>query len=103
MDVNRSVLIRQLAESGGYTVKAAKKFVDDFTNIIMDNLAVGNSVTIYGFGCFDLYERGAHVCPDRRSGGMIDIPPHYIPRFYPGARMREAVREWESGEQPRGD
>lgn len=98
MDVNRRVLVRQLADQYGYKVKDATKFVDDFTELILRNMQDGNSVSIYGFGCFDMLERKAHVCPDMRSGTMIDIPAHYIPRFYPGARMHNAVRIWELGE-----
>lgn len=97
MDVNRKMLIRQLADKKGYKVKDATEFVNSLFELILDNIKDGNSVSIYGFGCFDLLERKAHVCPNRQLGTMIDVPAHFIPRFYPGIRMYEAVRHWEAG------
>lgn len=99
MDVNRTKLIRQMAERNGYTLKDAKEFIDDLTELILDNIREGNSVSIYGFGCFDLLERKAHVCPNRQLGTMVDVPAHFIPRFYPGIRMYNAVKEWEANEE----
>lgn len=95
MDINRTDLIRQLAERNGCTIKLATKLFDDLVAIILDNIRSGNSVSIYGFGCFDLLKRKAHVCPNRQLGTMVDVPAHYIPRFYPGVRMHTAVKDWE--------
>jgi DNA-binding protein HU-beta len=96
MDVNRKMLVRQLADKKGYKIKDATVFVNDLFDLIVENIQEGNSVSIYGFGCFDLLERKAHVCPNRQLGTMIDVPAHFIPRFYPGVRMYNAVKAWES-------
>ena len=98
MDVNRTMLIRQLAKNNGYTIKESTRFVDSFIDLILSNIQDGNSVSIYGFGCFDLLKRKAQVCPSRRLGKMIDVPAHYMPRFYPGVRMNNAVKAWEAGD-----
>lgn len=103
MDINRKVFVRQLATKYGYKIKDATAFVDDVIELILDNIQEGNSVSFYGFGCFDLLERKAHVCPNRQMGTMIDIPAHYIPRFYPGTRMHKAVKVWEARRQEDDD
>lgn len=95
MNVKRNDLIRQLADKYGYTKKAATSIIDDFSNVIIDNLRNGDSVTIYNFGCFDILERKARSCPNPRTGEKVDIPAHWIPRFYPGNGMRMAVKLWE--------
>lgn len=95
MDINKKALIRQLSDRYGYTIKGTTEVVDNLLALILENIEDGNSVSLYGFGCFDVLKRKAHVCPNRQTGKMRDIPEHYIPRFYPGARMHLAVRKWE--------
>lgn len=95
MKIKRADLIQQLAENYGYSKKAATQVVDDFTNIIIDNLEGGNIVLLRNFGCFDILKREQRSCPNPISGEKIVIPAHYIPRFYPSNRMRVAVKKWE--------
>ena len=73
MDIKRVDLIQQLVDKHGYTKKAATSIVDDFTDIILYNLGNGDTVSIHNF----------------------DVPAHWIPRFYPGNKMRLAVKLWE--------
>jgi len=94
MNVKRNDMIRQLVEKG-YTKKAATSVIDEFTNLVLENLGDGNSVSIRGFGCFDLLERRARQCPNPQTGEMVDVPAHWIPRFYPGRQMKSVVALWE--------
>lgn len=96
MDIKRSDLINQLVERNNYTKKAAKYVVDDFVDIILYNMEQGNSVSISGFGCFDLLKRAARSCPDPVTGETCHIPAHWIPRFYPYTGIRRAVKLWEA-------
>lgn len=95
MDVKRMDLIQQLVEKHGYTKKAATSIVDDFTSLIIENLEDGNTISIQNFGCFDILERKARSCPNPQTGERVDVPAHWIPRFYPGKKMRLAVKLWE--------
>lgn len=95
MNIKRMDLIQQLADKYGYTKKDATSIIDDFTAVILDNLREGNSVSIHNFGCFDILERKARSCPNPQTGERIDIPAHWVPRFYAGAKMRMTVKMWE--------
>lgn len=95
MDIKRNDLIVQLVEKHGYTKKAATSIVDDFVDIVLENLSEGNTVSIRNFGCFDILERKARSCPNPQTGEKVDIPAHWVPRFYPGNRMRLVVKMWE--------
>jgi len=95
MNIKRNDLIQQLVNEYNYTKKAATRLVDDFVNIILDNLENGNTVSIRNFGCFDILERKARSCPNPQTGGRVEVPAHWIPRFYPGNGMRLAVKKWE--------
>ena len=63
--------------------------------IILYNLGNGDTVSIHNFGCFDILERKARSCPNPQTGEKVDVPAHWIPRFYPGNKMRLAVKLWE--------
>ena len=95
MDIKRVDLIQQLVDTHGYTKKAATSIVDDFTDIILYKLGNGDTVSIHNFGCFDILERKARSCPNPQTGEKVDVPAHWIPRFYPGNKMRLAVKLWE--------
>lgn len=96
MDINKKELVNQLHDNYGYTKKLARQIVDDFTDVVMKNMESGNSVSIYGFGCFDLLVREERSCPNPQTGEKVIVPAHYIPRFYPGIGMRVAVKKWEA-------
>lgn len=102
MDVNRDTLIQQLMQRYNYTKTAATSVVNDFTDTVVDNLRDGNTVSLRGFGCFDILRRAARSCPNPQTGELVEVPEHYIPRFYPGKSMRAAVKLWEADEA-RGD
>lgn len=95
MNIKRNDLIEQLVEKHGYTKKAATSIVDDFVDVVLDNLSEGNTVSIRNFGCFDILERKARSCPNPQTGEKVEIPAHWVPRFYPGNRMRLVVKMWE--------
>lgn len=98
MDIKRNDLIQQLVGKG-YTKKAATSIVDEFVGLIMENMRSGNTVSIRNFGCFDILERKARSCPNPQTGEKVDVPAHWIPRFYPGNGMRRVVKMWEDDVQ----
>lgn len=95
MDIKRNDLIQQLVDRHGYTKKAATMLVDDFVDIILENLGDGNAVSIRNFGCFDILERKERSCPNPQTGERVVVPAHWVPRFYPGNKMKLAVKMWE--------
>lgn len=95
MVVNRSDLINQLAEKYNYTKKAAAMLIDDFANIIVDNLREGNTVSIYNFGTFAPHERKARSTISMLNNERIEIPAHYVPKFTAFKAVKDAVKEWE--------
>lgn len=99
MDINRLELVGQLVAKHGYTKKDAITLIDDFTDIILDNLGKGNSVSLYGFGRFDLLERKERSCPNPQTGETVVIPAHWAPKFYPGKKMRLQVKIWEDNKK----
>ena len=94
MKINQKDFIQQLVDERGYTKKSATMIVSDFTDLIIKNLENGNSVSIRGFGCFDIIERKARSCANPQTGERCDIPAHFVPRFFAGNYLRFAVKKW---------
>ena len=101
MDIKRKDLIEQLMLKHHYTKKAATSLVDDFVDIILDNLENGNTVSIRNFGCFDILERQERSCPNPQPGEKVVVPAHWIPRFYPCNGIGTAVKKCVDN-KPRG-
>lgn len=95
MEIKRADLIEQLVAKHRYTKTAAASVVDDFVDIVIENLRNGNSVSLYGFGKFDRLIRKSRSCPNPQTGETVEIPDHFIPRFYPGTKLKLAVKMWE--------
>jgi len=95
MEIKRADLIQQLVDEHRYTKSAATDIVDGFTDVVVENLRNGNNVSIYGFGKFEALERQARSCPNPQTGEPIEIPAHFVPRFYPGTKLKLAVKMWE--------
>jgi len=100
MNVTRQDLIQQLVDKYGYTKKSATNLVDDFSEIIVDNLQEGNTVSLRNFGVFDIIQRAARSCPNPQNmDEMCDIPAHWVPKFYPSKKMKAAVKIWQDNEK----
>lgn len=99
MNLNKPELAQQLKEKHGCTKKAALEMIDMVSDIIVENLRCGNTVSIHDFGCFDILERAERSTVNPATGKTMTVPAHYIPRFYPGKGMRVAVKLWEDDEK----
>lgn len=95
MNINKEAFIQQLVDKHHYTKKSATALVNDFWDLVVENLENGNSVFFYGLGCFDLLERAERHCLNPVTKEKCVSPAHWIPRFYPGNTLRRAVKKWE--------
>ena len=94
--VTKTEFIDQLVKRYGYTKSSAMMLVEDFWNVVLDNIEAGRAVFFYGMGCFDLLERAERTCRNPKNMDQrIRIAAHYVPRFYPGNAMKRAVKTWE--------
>ena len=95
MNITKKDLIDQLVEEYRYTKQAAQMLVDDFTDVIIRNYENGNTVSIHGFGSFDMNLRAARNTTNPATGDPMNIPEHWVPKFTPGRQIRMAVRKWQ--------
>lgn len=89
--MNKAELISKIAEKANLSKKEAAAALAALTATITDTLKDGDSVTLVGFGTFEVRKRGARTGKNPRTGEAIEIPEAKIPAFKAGKALKDAV------------
>ena len=89
--MNKSELIDAIAESAEMTKADAGRAVDAVVSVITKALKKGDSVTLVGFGTFEVRKRGARTGRNPRTGEEIKIKASRNPAFKAGKALKDAV------------
>ncbi|MGE5371681.1 MAG: HU family DNA-binding protein [Solirubrobacterales bacterium] len=89
--MNKTGLVKALAEKAGVTQKDAAKVLDAVFDSIQDTLAKGDKVQIIGFGTFEVRDRKARKVISPATGQEIKVPATKVPAFKPGKSLKEVV------------
>lgn len=90
--MKKADLIDIVAAKAGITKKAAESSINAYMEGVTKALSKGEKVTLVGFGTFSVTKRAARKARNPRTGAPINVPSKKVPKFQPGAKMREAVR-----------
>ena len=96
MVISKSGFVQQLIDKHKYTKAAATMLVDDFWDVMYDNIEAGNTVLFQKYGKFELIEHKGSRIRLPNSDEYTVIPSHLFVRFYPGASLKLAARTYES-------
>jgi len=89
--VNKSELVKSLAEKAEITQKDAAKALDAVVETIQQALANGDKVQIIGFGSFEVRDRKERTVISPATREEITVPATKVPAFKPGKSLKEAV------------
>ncbi|MDR1648299.1 MAG: HU family DNA-binding protein [Zoogloeaceae bacterium] len=89
--MNKTELVKALAEKGGISLVAAGDALDNFLEIVTNTLASGDSITLVGFGAFSVAERAARKGRNPQTGKEINIAASKAVKFSAGAKLKAAV------------
>ena len=89
--MNRNELINAMAARTGSTKTDANRAVMALAEIIADALKKGDSVSLIGFGTFEMRERAARTGRNPRTGEELKIAASRVPAFKPGASLKAMV------------
>ena len=67
--------------------------VKDLIRLMAETLSTGDRIEIRGFGSFAVRWREARSARNLRTGALVEVEAHYIPRFKPGKELREGVKD----------
>lgn len=90
--MNKTELVKVVAEQSELTQKDAAKAVDALIETISETLAQEEKIQLIGFGTFEVRERAARKGRNPQTGEEIEIAASKVPAFKPGKELKEAVK-----------
>ena len=82
--MNKTELIAAMAEKAGMTKVDAGNALNAYVDVVKEQLAKGEKVTLVGFGTFDVTERPARTGRNPRTGAKIKIAVKKAAKFKAG-------------------
>ena len=89
--MNKSELIEALAASADIPKAAAARALDAMVDTVTDSLKKGESVSLVGFGTFQVKERAARTGRNPQTGQPIEISAAKVPSFKAGKALKDSV------------
>ena len=89
--MNKAELIAAIAEQANLTKADAGRALDGLTQAIENTLKAGESVTVVGFGSFEVRARAERSGRNPQTGAAITIAASKTPAFKPGKSLKDAV------------
>lgn len=89
--MNKTELIDAVAEETLLTKKQAQAAVDAVIGQITKSLTKGDSVSLVGFGKFEVRHRDGRTARNPQTGKDVLVPPRKVPAFKPGATLKDSV------------
>lgn len=91
--MNKSELIKKLAETSNLSSEDATLVVKIFLDSIKNALIEGNRVEIRGFGSFKIKDYKGYSGRNPKTGVQVDVQPKRLPFFRAGKELRELVNQ----------
>jgi len=89
--MNRKELIDALATKTGSTKADADRNIAALIDIVTATLKKGDSVSLVGFGSFEVRKRAARTGRNPATGAELKIKASKVPAFKAGATLKAAV------------
>ena len=89
--MNRSDLVDEVALKTFETKRCVGEVVDAVLEVIARQLAAGGQVALTGFGTFSVASRPERVGRNPKTGELVKIAAHRVPKFSAGTKLKGAV------------
>jgi len=89
--MNKSELVKAVAEQGGMSMKAAKEVVGAFFDTFIQAMLEDERIEIRGFGSFINKNYDAYVGRNPKTGEKIRVPEKKLPFFKVGKELKQRV------------
>ena len=91
--MNKSELVRKVAEGAGLNAESAKKALDATIAAVKEALVAGDKAQLVGFGTFAVKERPARQGVNPATGEKIQIAAKKVVKFNAGSEFEESVNK----------
>lgn len=89
--MNKNELVEGIAAKADLSKADAARAVAALTDIIAETLQKGDSLSLVGFGTFEVRSRAARTGRNPKTGEELKIAAAKVPAFKPGAALKAAV------------
>lgn len=93
LSMNKSDLIKSLAEQSGLTLRKAEEIVDTVFDTMTQALRDGDRIEIRGFGSFTVKEYEGYVGRNPKTGDKIEVDAKWLPFFKVGKELRDSLNK----------
>lgn len=84
-------IVSAVADAADLSKADAGRAIDALINVITKSLKAGESVTLTGFGTFEVRERASRQGRNPQTGATIEIAASKNPGFKAGKALKDAV------------
>ena len=90
--MNNKEFILELSKKTGYSSKDVTQYVSSLLNIMSQELQDGNSVSIQGFGTFDVKKIMERISVNPVTHQRMLIPPKLVLSYKPSVSLKEKFK-----------
>ncbi len=90
--MNNKEFILELSKKTGYSSKDVTQYVSSLLNIMSQELQDGNSVSIQGFGTFDVKKKMERISVNPVTHQRMLIPPKLVLSYKPSVSLKEKFK-----------
>lgn len=91
--MNKSELVKFLAEEANIPLDEAGMFVDTFFDSVRTSLLRGERVEIRGFGSFKIKDYKGYQGRNPKTGDSVQVPPKKLPVFRAGKELKDLLNK----------
>lgn len=91
--MNKSELIRTLAEETDLPFEDASLVVNTFFDAMKESLIAGERIEIRGFGSFKIKEYEGYAGRNPKTGESVDVVSKRLPFFRAGKELKEFINQ----------
>jgi DNA-binding protein HU-beta len=91
--MNKSELIKSIADNSGLTQTDSAKALDAFITSVCNTLKSGNDVRLVGFGTFSTSKRAATTAINPRTRQTVKVPARKVAKFKAGKTLQDVVNK----------
>lgn len=89
--MNKGEFIGAVADASGLTKADAERAVEGMFNVVKKTLKSGESISLVGFGTFEVRQRAARTGRNPRTGETLKIKASKVPAFKAGKALKDAL------------
>lgn len=91
-------LLQTIRKETGLDEATVNTLASSTVRIVADRLCEGDSLSIQGFGTFEVKKHEERLSVHPATGKRFIVPPKLVPVFRPGATLKERIKTYSGHE-----